>query len=115
MDVLNLREGSKQVDFESNGLPHELALIMKYREDQNCYVICNEIFAFGDLMNPHVEINREEFYLRIRLIPTNADVVEFYFLVKNHGIDAVFEMEEYQKDVRHEKQKQPKKTTPSLE
>jgi len=113
MDVLNLKEGSKQVDFEPNGLPHELALIMKYREDQNCYVICNEIFAFGDLMYPHVEINREEFYLRIRLIPTNADAVEFYFLVKNHGIDAVFEMEEYQRDARHEKQS--KKTTASLQ
>jgi hypothetical protein len=96
-DTINLKEGTKEVDFEPNGLPHELFLLMKYRDDSECYAVTNESFEYGELKYPHLEINRKRFYLRIRLLSTNGDAVEFDFLVKSHGASGRFEIEEYKK------------------
>jgi len=74
-----------QVDFESNGLPMELDISLKYREDENCYAFNNESYSFPNWKIPKFILKGDKFKVRVTLVGENVERREWWFMLYNEG------------------------------
>jgi hypothetical protein len=73
-----------QVEFEPNGLPHELNLALKYPEDSNCYAFNNESYDRLDWRLPKFRLDGSTFHVRVKLIGQRVEK-EWWFELINDG------------------------------
>jgi len=71
------------VDFEFNGLPHELDLIMKYSEDESCYAFDNDSCLTPGWRKPQFLLENRAIDIKVHLVGT--DVERTWWLRASHN------------------------------
>jgi hypothetical protein len=79
-----IRELAK-VDFEPNGLYHELDVAMKYPEDEDCYAFGNESYFSYGWKKPSFSLKGHSFKVKIRLVGVPMVDKTWWFTLHNEG------------------------------
>ncbi len=75
---------SREITLKSTGLPCQLILAIKHKEDDNCYAFGVDSLRYTWLKNPRYELKGRKFQISIRLVGKDVSKT-FKFQLSNRG------------------------------